>query len=94
MQPLLHSPELSMRCLPLFALLALATPAVAQDAAPQQPTAPVEKKICRAGQSTGTIIPAKRICHTKSEWAAIDGVNGRENDRLRDRMNNGSDRPR
>jgi hypothetical protein len=78
-----------MRFLPLVALIVLATPAAAQDS-PQQPSALApEKKICRAGQSTGTIIPPKRICHTKAEWQQIDGANSNENRRFHDNSTGG-----
>ncbi len=45
------------------------------DAAPAAaPAKPVkEKRICRAEEDTSSIV-AKRICHTKAEWSAIDGA--------------------
>lgn len=58
-----------MRFLPVLALLALAAPAAAQDAAPKP-----EKKICRAVQSTGSIM-SKRDCRTKAEWDTLAKAN-------------------
>lgn len=70
-----------MRFIPLLALLALAAPAAAQDAQP----AP-EKKICRrSGPATGSIMPARPVCHTKAEWASIDAANRKSTDSLIDR---------
>ena len=34
-----------------------------------------EKKICRRLQRTGSIMPAKSVCHTRSEWAQTDSQN-------------------
>lgn len=49
----------------------LTTPALAgqQDAKPVK-----EKKICRSEQTTGSYF-AKRTCHTRDEWKAIDAAN-------------------
>jgi hypothetical protein len=69
-----------MKILPLaLAALTLAAPAVAQDAATQPAASPApapaaDKKICRAVQSTGSIM-AKRTCHLRSEWVQIDQTN-------------------
>lgn len=72
-----------MRLVSLLALLALSTPAIAQDA---QPEAKPEKKICRrTGPATGSIMAGKPVCHTKAEWAAIDERNKTENGRILDR---------
>lgn len=72
-----------MRLLPLTGLLLIAAPAVAQDA---QPAAKAEKKICRrTGPATGSIMGGKAVCHTKTEWSAIDARNKTENDRVLDR---------
>ncbi|MBX3565822.1 MAG: hypothetical protein KF730_14730 [Sphingomonas sp.] len=59
-----------MRFVPFFALIALASPALAQNssAVPQNKE---EKKICRATAQTGSILGGKRECHTKAEWAKI-----------------------
>ena len=64
----------------LAAALALALPAaaVAQEtpAAPAPAPAAPEKKQCRLYGQTGSIMPGKRVCHTKAEWASIDQANG------------------
>ena len=55
------------------ALLAQETapaPAAPAPAATQAP--PEEKPSCRSYRVTGSIMPGKRICHTKVEWADID----------------------
>jgi len=37
------------------------------------PTVSAEEKLsCRYYRQTGSIMPGKRICHTKAEWADID----------------------
>ena len=70
-----------MRVVPLLAVLAFAMPATAQEApaakAGAQEAKP-EKMICRRFATTGSIMGGKRVCHTKSEWSRIDGVNARE----------------
>lgn len=78
-----------MRFVSIVALFVLSAPAMAQEtpAAPEKPKE--EKKICRAGQSTGTIIPPKRICHTKAEWNQIDGANRGNTERFNDQMKGG-----
>ena len=61
-----------------------AMPAFAQDQA-----APVkEKKICRREETTGSILGSRPVCHTKSEWAAIDEANKRNADDSMDRARN------
>jgi hypothetical protein len=56
------------------ALLAQETaPAPAAAAAPAATqAAPEEKPSCRSYRVTGSIMPGKRICHTKAEWRVID----------------------
>ncbi len=34
-----------------------------------------EKKVCRRQASTGSIMPAKRICKSKTDWEVIDKNN-------------------
>lgn len=71
-----------MRLVPVFAVLALATPALAQSATPtQEAEKPVEKKICRAVVNTGSVMP-KRECHTKAEWEAISGQSANAREKL------------
>ena len=58
----------------LTGLLVVATPVAAQES---RPAPKQEKKICRAEASrTGSIMPAKKVCHSRDEWAEIDRVNG------------------
>ncbi len=40
-----------------------------------KPTA--DKQICRREQTTGTILPGKKICKSKEEWLSIDGANAK-----------------
>lgn len=55
-------------------LILFATPALA-DQPVQQPGAPAaEKKLCRSISTIGSNM-RKRVCHTKAEWAQIDGYN-------------------
>ena len=58
-----------------LALAAAQTPAPTPAATPTAP-AP-EKKYCRTEQTTGSIMPGKRTCLTKSEWKAITAAHGR-----------------
>ena len=59
----------------LFACVAFAAPALAQQATPTPaPDAKPEKKICRMVDTTGSIM-GKRECHTKEEWRAISDAN-------------------
>jgi len=83
-----------MRFVFVTALLALSTPALAQEAAPSPaPAAPVkEKKICRPVAVTGSIM-TKRQCHSAAEWSQIDGVNGDDAKRALDRRRTGIDIP-
>lgn len=81
-----------MRRLVSFALIAIATPAAAQQEAPATSKPAAEKKVCRPIQTTGSMM-AKRVCHSKAEWASIDATNGQNADRAlsqrrttRDRM--------
>ncbi|MGY4395608.1 hypothetical protein ACVWZA_000769 [Sphingomonas sp. UYAg733] len=41
---------------------------------------PAEKKFCRSIQKTGSIMPGKRTCRTKQEWATIDAQNAAKTD--------------
>ncbi len=51
-----------------------------------------EKKVCRADTDVGSIM-SKRICHTASEWAAIDAANSENAQRaLDDRQRGAVDR--
>lgn len=64
--------------LPLL-LLAQADPAAVPASAPAKP----EKKVCRRFQAnTGSIMAAPAVCHTKAEWAAIDGQHAHDADAL------------
>jgi hypothetical protein len=78
-----------MRFVPFLALIALASPALAQDNAA---AAKKEKKICRMVSATGSILGGKRACHTKEEWAAISerSRNDRENRTMDNRARNSS----
>ncbi|MDG2535618.1 hypothetical protein P6144_18295 [Sphingomonas sp. HITSZ_GF] len=59
----------------LFACVAFAVPAIAQQATPTPAAdAKPEKKICRMVESTGSIM-GKRECHTKEEWRQIADAN-------------------
>jgi len=71
----------------LFACVAFAVPAVAQQAAPAPAEAKPEKKICRLLDSTGSIM-GKRECHTREEWRQISATNAERANRAL------SDRPR
>lgn len=57
-------------------LALLASPALAKEKKPVDP----DKKICRTEDTTGSIMPSKRVCHTKQEWATIDQENAQQTD--------------
>ncbi|WP_448663175.1 hypothetical protein ACG3SL_00405 [Sphingomonas sp. CJ20] len=62
-----------MRLAVMFVALAFVAPALAHADDGQEK----ERKICRSdAQKTGSIMPPKKVCHTKAEWAAIDRANG------------------
>lgn len=69
----------------LVAAAVVAVPAMAQTA---DTTAKPEKKICRRAEpATGSIMPARPVCHTKSEWASIDAANADAIDRMQANKN-------
>ena len=44
-----------------------------------------EKRICRReAPATGSVMPGKRICHTKAEWDAISEERRRAAERIMD----------
>jgi len=69
-----------MRFIPVLALLALATPALAQET-PVVPTAAAgkakkgeddpDKVICRNVGSTGSLLFSRSECHTRAEWRQL-----------------------
>ncbi|MEP9358216.1 hypothetical protein [Sphingomonas sp. KR3-1] len=72
-----------MRFVPLFALLALSTPVLAQQAAPAPDQAAPAKdgkkdkndpnrQVCRREGSTGSRLNTPKVCHTLAEWKTID----------------------
>ena len=72
-----------------FAFVLLAAQAATPAPAAQPTPAPAERKICRSESVTGSIMPARRVCHTRAEWAAFDAASGRGVDAFRDRPRNG-----
>jgi len=58
----------------LLGLIATASQAAQPAPAPSPPAA--DKPICRREVPTGSNF-ARRVCHTKAEWASIDGANQR-----------------
>jgi hypothetical protein len=51
------------------------------------------KKMCRRIETTGSIMPAKRVCRTKSEWAQIDQTNGNNVGRTMTNIRRGGNQP-
>ncbi|MEO5494098.1 MAG: hypothetical protein ABIR08_08725 [Sphingomonas sp.] len=67
----------------LAAAVSFSMPAVANTADPAAtPPPPKEKKSCRREAVTGSIVGVRAVCHTNSEWAAIDAANARSADAL------------
>jgi hypothetical protein len=56
-------------------------PVLAMQAAPAK--AVEEKKVCKTEIVTGSVM-TKRVCHTKEEWAQIEGRSRSDLDRARD----------
>lgn len=75
----------------VFALLLLAVQAAAPAApAPAPSPAPADRIVCRSAEvPVGSMLPAKRQCRRKSEWAAIDAANRRGVDRYTDALSDG-----
>lgn len=63
-----------MKLIMLCALAAVATPAIAQDAAAPAPEAKSDKKICRMVAQTGSILLRKKYCLTREEWAKLSAA--------------------
>jgi hypothetical protein len=61
-----------MRFVPVLALLALSTPAVAQDSGAKVDKNSPDRVICKRIQATGTILGAKKECRTKAEWNIVE----------------------
>jgi len=60
-----------IRIVTAFALLAIATPALA-DPAPQTATTPDPNKVrCKREVVTGSLIASKKVCHTEAEWKEV-----------------------
>ena len=61
----------------LVAAASFPLPVLAQTAPTGATASKPDKKICRRIEVTGSIVPYKSVCHTRSEWASIDAENGR-----------------
>lgn len=63
----------------LSTLIALAAAQAAASPAPAQfpAQAPDAKLVCRREQALGSFL-AKRVCHSRREWAVIDRSNSRD----------------
>jgi len=61
--------------------LSLSTPVLAEDQAGEQ-AAPVQKKICRTEEVTGSLIAKRRICMTKAEWDKVEQASKQNFDRF------------
>jgi hypothetical protein len=80
----------------VVAFLLMSAPFVAQaaDTAPAVAPAEKEKKVCRSEASTGSLF-VKRVCHTKTEWAALDLEGQRAAEHMQNQSRgNGVDVPR
>ncbi|WP_010184466.1 hypothetical protein [Sphingomonas sp. PAMC 26605] len=79
----------------LSAALLLCLPMIAQAAdSPLAASTEKEKKVCRSEESTGSLF-VKRVCHTKTEWAALDIEGQRSAEHIQNQSRgNGVDIPR
>ncbi|HEX4695313.1 hypothetical protein [Sphingomonas sp.] len=66
----------------LIAATMFTVPALAATPAQDSPQPPKDKKICRREPVTGSIVPYKSVCHTRSEWVSIDADNARTVDSM------------
>jgi hypothetical protein len=72
------------KVLALAAAVSITLPAVAQTADPDATASKKEKKTCRREAVTGSIVGTRAICHTVTEWAAIDKANAQNADGMLD----------
>ena len=70
-----------MRFAAVVAFALIAAPAVAKDPKP----AGLDRKVCRSEMRTGSIMPARRVCHTAAEWREVDADAQRSTEWIRDR---------
>ncbi len=71
-------------------LALLATPGLADPSstsAPAQQPDPNDRVICKEQEETGSLLPGKRICHTKGEW---DQISHDSQQSLRNVLDNGT----
>ena len=70
-------------------MLSMILMGLALDAAPVQgkPAPAADKKVCRSQVATGSVMGHK-VCHSRTEWAAIDGNDKRNRDNFRDSTTN------
>lgn len=62
----------------LAAALPALAPAHAADPAPPAATTPVDRSqevVCRRDKETGSLVKAKKTCHTRAQWQYIDDTN-------------------
>ncbi|PZN92505.1 MAG: hypothetical protein DCF31_16020 [Alphaproteobacteria bacterium] len=63
----------------LGAATLLATAAGAAEPAPvaaaTPPVDPMQQVVCRRDVETGSLVKAKKTCHTRAQWAYIDDTN-------------------
>jgi len=69
------------------AFVLLSTAAHAESTASPSAEPVKEKKICRSQPKTGSFI-AKRICHTRAEWKAIEDAQSRVSEQAIDKLRN------
>ncbi|WP_425228680.1 hypothetical protein [Sphingomonas sp.] len=67
----------------MFAYLLVALQSAPSAAATLAAPAPLDRMVCRTVETaTGSIMPGRRTCRRKSEWAVIDAQNRRAMDRI------------
>jgi hypothetical protein len=76
----------------IAASMIIIQPATATDNSGATP-ADGNKKMCRKIETTGSIMPGKKVCRTKSEWSQIDRANGNNAERTMTNMRRGGNQP-
>lgn len=84
--------KISHLLLAAIGMVAVHSTAIADNTA-AAPAADGDKKVCRRVETTGSIMPNKRVCRKKSEWAALDRVNNDNAERAMTNMRRGGNQP-
>lgn len=68
----------TMLAMTVAGLLAATAASAAEPAAPAAPTVEIDRMqqtICRRDKETGSLVKARKTCHTRAQWQYIDDTN-------------------